>query len=434
MKIKLKRELGLKEVVFYGIGVILGAGIYALIGPACELAGNALWISFLIGAFIATFTGLSYAELATMFPKAAAEYVYVRNAFGSRLLAFLIGWLIVFSGMVSAATVSLGFASYFTELLGRFISIDKNLIAPVAIILIGLLSYVNFLGIEESSRFNMVFTLITALGLAIIIAIGIPYFGRVNYFESAKGLRGIFSAAALIFFAYIGFEDIANITEETKEPRKTIPKALILSIFITSLFYVLTSISVVSIVNASELSASHAPLAFASSKVLGENAYFLISFMALFATASTVLVILLVTSRMLYGMAKEKSLPESIALIHKKTKVPWVAVTISMIVSMIFVLPANIKFVAEITNLVVFVTFISVNASLIWLRYMMPRMKRAFRVPLNIGNYPLTAFFAIFLNFFMIFQFDIHLIAFGLFVVVIGIALYLILKKFSLIE
>jgi APA family basic amino acid/polyamine antiporter len=137
---------------------------------------------------------------------------------------------------------------------------------------------------------------------------------------------------------------------------------------------------------------------------------------------------------MLYGMAKEKSLPESIALIHKKTKVPWVAVTISMIISMIFVLPANIKFVAEITNLVVFVTFISVNASLIWLRYMMPRMKRAFRVPLNIGNYPLTAFFAIFLNFFMIFQFDIHLIAFGLFVVVIGIALYLILKKFSLID
>jgi len=125
MKIKLKRELGLKEVVFYGIGVILGAGIYALIGPACELAGNALWISFLIGAFIATFTGLSYAELATMFPKAAAEYVYVRKAFGSRLLAFLIGWLIVFSGMVSAATVSLGFASYFTELLGRFISITK---------------------------------------------------------------------------------------------------------------------------------------------------------------------------------------------------------------------------------------------------------------------------------------------------------------------
>jgi APA family basic amino acid/polyamine antiporter len=433
MKIKLKRELGLKEVVFYGIGVILGAGIYALIGPACELAGNALWISFLIGAFIATFTGLSYAELATMFPKAAAEYVYVRNAFGSRLLAFLIGWLIVFSGMVSAATVSLAFASYF-EGLFRF-NINKTFFTQlVALFLILILSYINFLGIKESSRFNIFFTLTEILGLIIIIAIGIPYLGKVSYFESPKGLSGIFSAAALIFFAYIGFQDIANIAEETKEPRKTIHKALLIVLAITALIYVLTSISSVSIVNWKELSNSSVSLALVASKVFGDNAYFLISFIALFATASTVLITLIASTRMLYGMAREKSLPEALALIHSKTKVPWIAAIVTMLLAISFTFLGDIKVVAELANLFVFITFTLVNLSLIWLRYMMPRMKRVFRVPLNIGNYPLTAFFAIFLNLFMIFQFDIHLIAFGLFVVVIGIALYLLLKKFSLIK
>ncbi len=416
---KLKRAVGLFEATFYGIGIIVGAGIYALIGPAAGMTGNSLWLSFIIGAIIASFTGLSYAELSTMFPKAAAEYVYVRRAFGSRFLAFLIGWLIVFTGMISAAAVSLGFAGYFKGLF--------NLpIVPVAVLLIGFLSFINYKGIKESSRFNIVLTSATIFGLLVIIFLGIGSFGKVNYFEFPFGINGVMSAAALIFFAYIGFEDIVNVAEETRNPRKTIPRALFLAIIITSILYILTAISAVSLVNWKDLSLSSSPLALAASQVFGNKAFLLLSITALFATAGTVLIILVVTSRMIYGISKEKSLPEFLALIHSKTRTPWLAVFFVMIFSMIFVSVSDIKTVAEVTSLSMFVTFTIINFSLIWMRHTMPRIRRAFRVPLNIGNYPVTAFLGLFSTVFMIFQFDVSLIKFGLGILVAGVATYLI--------
>jgi APA family basic amino acid/polyamine antiporter len=438
-KLKLRRELGLFEATFYGIGIILGAGIYALIGEAASIAGNSLWLSFAIGAVIASFTGLSYAELSTMFPKAAAEYVYVRKASGSRFWAFLIGWLIVFTGIVSAATVALGFAGYFQGLLGflflNFLSKGAAIIV-VALALIAILSFVNFLGIKESSKFNILFTLVEAIGLVLVIILAFNFYGKVNYFETPGGFKGIFSAAALIFFAYIGFEDIANIAEETKNPKKIIPKAFILAIAITTVLYILTAVSTVSLANWKELGEVANPLAFAASKsFLGEHANYLISFIALFATTNTVLIILIVTSRMMYGMAKEKSLPEELTFVHKITRAPWIAVIAMMALSMVFVFFGDITLVANITSLGAFIAFGAVNLSLIWLRYTMPRMKRAFRVPGNIGNYPVVAFLGVFFCLFMIFQFEWNLILFGIVVIVVGAIVYEIfirkLKRFS---
>lgn len=231
MKLKLKRDLSLLEVTFYGVGIIIGAGIYALIGEAAGIAGNSVWLSFVVGAIIASFTGLSYAELATMFPKAAAEYVYVRRASGSRSLAFLIGWLLVFTGVVSAATVALGFSGYFQGLLGP--SLEQifpsglmkivNSGSIISLVLIAILSYINFRGIKESARFNIVLTSIEIFGLVLIIFLAFGSYGKVNYFYSPNGFKGVFSAAALIFFAYIGFEDIANIVEETKKTKDKHP-------------------------------------------------------------------------------------------------------------------------------------------------------------------------------------------------------------------
>jgi APA family basic amino acid/polyamine antiporter len=432
MKLKLKRELGLFEVTVNGVGIILGAGIYALIGPAAGLAGNSLWLSFVIGAFIASFTGLSYAELSTMFPKAAAEYTYVRKAYGGKFLSFLVGWLLVFTGVVSTATVTLGFAGYFYSLFGEIISISKNfLIILTASILIVILSFINFLGIKESSKFNIIFTAIEALALFFIILIGLPYFGRVNYLETTNGLKGILSGAALIFFAYIGFEDIANIAEEIKKPKKVIPKAIILAILITTLLYVLTSISVVSLADWHELGNSDASLALAASKVLGTNAYWLISFVALFATANTALIMMIATSRMMYGMAREKSLPEELTLIHEKTRTPWIAAIVVMVFSIAFLFFGKITVVASITSLSMFITFAAVNLSLIWLRYKMPKMKRAFKVPLNVGKFPLLAFFGTLICLFMITQFRLELIVFSSLVIVIGIIVYEVyIKKF----
>jgi len=433
MKLKLKRELSWLEATFYGIGIILGAGIYSLIGEAAGIAGNSVWISFAIGALVASFTGLSYAELSTMFPKAAAEYVYVRRAFGSRFLAFLVGWLIVFTGIVSAATVALGFSGYFQGLVGFVFAglLTKSWsIIVISLALIGILSYVNFLGIKESSKFNIIFTLIEAIGLILIIAFAFNSYGKVNYFEMPFGWKGVFSATALIFFAYIGFEDIANITEETKNPKKNIPKAFILAILITTILYIFTSIASVSLVGWNELGDASNPLALVASKsFLGENAKFLISFIALFATTNTVLILLVVVSRMMYGMAREKSLPEQLTLIHQVTKTPWIAVLVVMIFSMIFVFLGDITLIANITSLGAFITFAAVNLSLIWLRYNMPRMKRAFRVPGNIGNYPVVAFLGVFFCLFMIFQFERNLILAGLGIVAAGAIFYWIVVK-----
>jgi len=371
---------------------------------------------------ISSFTGLSYAELSTIFPKVAAEYVYVRRAFHSRFSAFLLGWLIIFTEVVSASTVALGFAGYFKGLFGFPI-----ILTALALILV--LSFINFLGIKKSSRFNIIFTGIEIFGLILIIFIGFNYVGKVDYFEAPLGMQGIFSAAALVFFAYIGFEDIANIAEETKKPRKVLPKALILAIVITTLLYVLTSISAVSIVNWKSLSESGAPLALAASKVLGSDASTLLSFIALAATTNTVLIILIVAARMIYGMARENALPKSLASIHKKTGAPWVAILVAMSFSLIFVFLGDISIVANMTSLGAFITFAAVNLSLIRLRFKKPRIKSKFRVPLNIKNFPVLAFIGLLSCLFMIVQFDLTLIASGLVVIGIGAVVYKILRK-----
>lgn len=421
---KLKRELGLLETTLYGVGIILGAGIYVLIGEAVGIAGNSAWLAFLIGAIVSSFTGLSYAELSTMFPKAAAEYVYVRKASHSKFLAYILGWLIISTGVISASTVALGFAGYFESLFGFSRTI-------IVFLLLAALSFVTFLGIRESARFNIILTAVEIFGLIIIIFLGLPLLGKVDYLESPQGLGGILSAAALIFFAYIGFEDIANISEETKNPRKTLPKALILAILITTILYVFTAISVVNLANWEDLSRSDAPLALAASSILGGNAFTALSIIALFATANTILGVMIVTTRMMYGMANEKSLPKNLTTLHKKRRTPWIAILIVMVFSMIFSLFGDVTVVASITSLTALITFSAVNLSLIWLRLKMPNAKRAFKVPLNIGKYPLPAFLGFLLCMVMIFQFEFYLLLIGATVITVGALVYIGYRRFT---
>lgn len=418
---KLKRALGLFELTFYGVGIILGAGIYVLIGKAAGVAGNVVWISFALGAIIASFTGLSYAELGTIFPREAAECVYSKRAFRSNLLSFLIGWVIVFTGFIAAATVSLGFGGYFFSLTGI-----SPIISAIGLILI--FSFLNFWGIKESARFNVLFTLVEMTGLLIIIFLGIKYFGSVNYFEAPFGVGGIFSAAILIFFAYLGFEDIVNLAEETKNPIKLIPKAIIISILVSTILYVLVSISAVSILPWDQLGRSSAPLAdVAATSLAGSKT--IISFIALFATANTVLIILIVTSRMLYGMAKEKILHNRLAEIHSKTRTPWISILLAMIASTAFVLIGNIKTVAEMTDFFAFIVFLSVNLSLIWLRFREPNLKRPFKVPINIGRFPILPALGALVCVLMLTHFKLTIFIFGIAVILSGVVVYKILNK-----
>ncbi len=414
--ITLKRELGLLEAVLCGVGIILGAGVYVLIGQAAGMAGNAVWISFLLAAFLAAFTGLSYAELSSLLPKAGAEYVYVRKSMG-KFIAFLIGWMIFISGIVGASTVSLGFAGYFKSLFGSPIILT-------ALALIAIVSIINFMGVKQSARLANVSALIEMAGLAIVILIGLPYIGSINYFEAPR-IQGIFGAAALIFFAFIGFEDIVKLSEETKNPTKTIPKALLLSIAITTIIYISVAISVISTVDWKTLSASQAPLAEVAAK--GGIPGGLMSTIALFATGNTVLLLLLASSRIIYGMAKSNTLPRVLAAIHPKTRTPWVSILSLMILSMMFVLAGDIKIVANLTNFAVFVTFLAINASVIILRYK-TRKKRPFKIPLNIGKFPVIPALGIAFCLFMLGNVGIDILVYGAGLLVVGAISYKFLE------
>ena len=382
-EVGLKRELGLFQVTIASIGIILGAGIYAVIGVAAGSSGNATWLAFLISAVIALFTGLSYAELSTMFKRDAGEFDYVKAALGKRF-AYFIGFSVIAAGFISAATVALGFAGYFTQL----VAIPFLL---AAILIIVLMTLINFVGIKETNWINTISTFIELIGLLLIVILGLKYFGRVDYLEMPEGITGVFSSAALVFFAYLGFESIIKLSEETKNPEKVIPKALLYSIVITSVIYTLVAVSAVSIIGWDELSKSSAPLASVAAASLGGYAFLLLGIIALFSTSNTVLIIMVATSRMIYGMAKEKFLPGIFSLVHKRTRTPYVAIFIIMILTIIFALIGDIGFVANLTNLFVFATFATVNLSLIVLRYKCKEKKGFFRCPVNVGKFPVIS-------------------------------------------
>ena len=408
----LRRELGIGAVTLSGIGIILGAGIYALIGRGAGLAGNAIWLSFIISACIAILTGLSYAELASLFPRASAEYEYTNQVLG-RKAAFVIGWLIIFSGIVGAATVALGFAGYLHALTGLPV-------IPSAVVLIALLSIILFLGIRESAFIASIFTLIECAGLIIIIFIGIPYWGSVDYFAMPNGINGVIDAAVLVFFAYIGFEQIVKLSDETLEPEKTIPRGLLLAIGISILMYVAAAISAVSVVGWERLSSSPAPFGEVASAAFGANAGMILSLIALFATANTVLLMLLASSRITYGMADSFSLPRVLAGIHPVRRTPWIAIVVITLVAMFFVSFGDIGFIANVTNFIIFACFTVINLTVILLRYRWPALVAPYRVPLHIGKLPVLPLLGVFSCVFFIFQLSLEILFVGSILAVVG--------------
>ena len=401
----LRRTLTFPQVVLSGVGVILGAGIYALIGEAAAIAGNALWISFIFAALIASFTGLSYMELSSMFPTASAEYEYSRRPFGDTI-AFIIGIMVILSGVVGAATVALGFAGYFSAWTGA-----PTL--PVAVGLLIALGIILLVGVRQSIIFAIIFTIIEAGGIIGIIIIGLPYIGSVNYFATPDGFPGIFAAAALIFFAYQGFEEMVKLSDETIQPEKTIPAALLTAIVISILLYIAVSISVVSIGGYELIAGSPNPFAEIAGQAFS-GGYLVFTIIALFATANTALLMMLASSRILYGIAKNKTLPVRIAYVHPGRRTPVVAILGVTIVSILFLLPGNIRDVALIANFTLFITFIVINAAVIRLRTTMPDAPRPYRVPGAIRNVPLPAVLGIVTCVFFLFQIDVPIIVIGI--------------------
>jgi len=428
-KPKLKRRVSLFGVTVYGVGNVLGAGIYALIGEVVGITGNLSWLAFILASITGALTGLSYAELSAMYPKSAAEFVYTEEAFKKRNLSFILGWIIIFSGILSAATVALAFGRYLSGLIGIP---SIFLIVIFAILLVLIFSIINLVGIKSSTRTNIIFTLIEVSGLIIIIIICIPFIGTVNYFElpPAASFTAVFSAVALIFFAYIGFEDIANIAEEVKEPHKNLPKAIIYSIIITTVFYCLTAISVVSILPIVDPDAWNlAPLNAVASAGLGPIGGIIMSLIALFATANTVLIILIVTSRMMYGMARDRALPKGLSKISQKFRTPTIAVLLTMCFTIVPILFGDISLIAHATVFGVLITFILVNLSLIVLRKTKPDMERPFRLKPSIKWVPIIALLGSIICIALLFTFKWEVILIQIIIVLCGLVVFYAMKS-----
>ena len=315
---QLRRSLGLPLLVLYGVGTTVGAGIFALIGEISGLAGPFAPLSFLIAGLIAAATGLSYALLSPIFPKAAGEVAYTDYALG-RLVARAVGFAILAAAIISSAVIALAFAGY----LGEIIGLPRPILA---IGLIGLLAALAAWGVRQSVIFVSIVTLSEALTLGIIIIYGMPYLTAENMsaliaLPTPSAWNGIFAGAFLAFFAFIGFEDMVNMAEETHNPEKTLPRAILLTIIITIAIYALIAI-LASAIPGHEIIQNHeAPLAALFELASGLNPQ-PIAAMAAIAMINGILVQIIMASRLIYGMAGRGLLPAGLAKINPHTQTP----------------------------------------------------------------------------------------------------------------
>jgi basic amino acid/polyamine antiporter, APA family len=404
-KKKLRRSLGFWDVFLFGIGSVVGAGIYAIIGQAAALSGNLLWLSFVIAAVVALLTGLSYAEFVSRFPDAGGSYEYIKQAFGAKT-ALIMSVFITFTGVVAAAAIAISFADY----LGRLVDLPSYLVV-IAVIL--LMAFFNIIGSKYSSYFNAFATAVTLLGLAVVVGVSIPDFGTTNLLETAgEGWTGIMAGGALIFFSYIGFEDLVKMAEETKEPERNMPKAVLLSGIAVLVTYILIAISAVSVLDWKSLASSNGPLASVIETKLGSIGATGLVVVALFATSKTILSNILGTSRMLYDVARDSE----ISWLRKFTTIsgignaPNFAIISIAIVSIGFALIGDLKIVVSISNIFIFIVFGFVNISLLKFRKDQNQEKEnrpPFRIPGNIKNIPLPTVLAL-LTIIILFGYNIY--------------------------
>ena len=378
MKAQLERTLGPVQLTFYCVGVIVGAGVYSIIGSAAGLAGQGVWLGFVLAALVALLTAFSYAEMATSFPHAGAEYIYVRRAFPRwGFLSFATGVLILIGAGATAATVAVAFGGYLQTFADIPVSVS-------ALALLFVCTLFNMRGLRESSWVNIVFTCIEVSGLLLVIAAGVAA-ADLTAPLSAPIQQGLLPAAAILFFVFLGFEEIANLAEEIRDPERILPRALFLSIAITTLLYVLVSLSVVALASPAELAASNAPLTMAIQKVW-PGAGNLLSAIALFATANTVLITLVAASRLAFSLARDNELPRIFADVTAKRHSPWVGAILSFLLAAALLPIGDLKILAELSSFVAMLAFLAVNITLLVLRYRLPEHPRPFRVPLRIGR------------------------------------------------
>lgn len=366
----LKRNIGLVALTLFGVGDILGAGVYGLIGRAAGEMGNAVWLAFLLSMIAAGLTGLSYASLGSRFPRAGGAAYVSLKAFRKPFISYLVGLAVLASGLTSMATAARVFGGYLN---GMFPGLPPLAIAlGFSLLIAGIV----FRGIRESLLANGLFTLIEVSGLLLIIAAGLPYIGSVDYLDATtpQNLAGdislslVLTGAVLTFYSFVGFEDMLNVAEEVKEPHKTLPAGLLLAVLIASLIYMIIALVAVSVLTPAALAASSQPLVDVAAQIAPWFPSAAFSLIALFAVANTALLNFVMGSRLLYGMASHGLVPRLLSRIHAGRRTPHMAILAVWVAFVVLVLSGDISSLARATSVLLLSCFVLVNIALIVLK------------------------------------------------------------------
>ena len=368
----LKRALSLSHATLYGLGVTIGAGIYVLIGAAASRAGMYAPLAFIGAAMLMGLSGASFAELAGRLPVAAGEAAYVRKAFNSRRLATAVGLLVVGIAIVSAAAISIGSAGY----LGVFIALPQPLLVIAIVLAMGLVAA---WGVRESVSFAAAMTLIEVAGLVVLIAAGaasgpeliIRLPEVIPPLDDRSILAGIMGTALLAVFAFIGFEGLANIAEEVREPHRTLPRAIFLTLVISTALYVLVVWVALVTVPHDELTRSPAPLALVFERLTGASPRTM-GGIALVATLNGIIVQIIMSSRVLYGLAQQGDLPAVFANVHQVTRTPMFATVVTTVLILVLALAFPLHQLADFTSRITLIVFAAVNLSLVRIKARSP--------------------------------------------------------------
>jgi APA family basic amino acid/polyamine antiporter len=386
---ELRRVMGPKLLLLFIVGDILGTGIYAVTGTVAAQVGGVVWLPFLVAFIVATITACSYLELVTKYPQAAGAALYTHKAFGIHFVTFLVAFAVMCSGITSASTASRAFAANFGAMIsvvredwmgGAAFEPSDSLTTTIAILFIALIAAINLRGVADSVNTNIVLTLVELTGLLIVIFVGFfaitqgkADLSRVVIFDTPED-RSIFvavtAATTLAFFAMVGFEDSVNMAEEVKEPERIFPKIMLTGLGITGLIYVLVSISAISLVPAGELSQGAAPLL----KVVEAGAPNLpfdqiFPLISMFAVANSALINMMMASRLLYGMAKQRVLPPALAWVLPERRTPWVSIVFTTVLAFgLIAIVGRVSALGGTTALLLLAVFTVVNICCLVLR------------------------------------------------------------------
>ncbi len=367
---KLKRSLNLPLLTLYGLGNILGAGIYVLIGKVSATAGLFTPVAFLIASLLVATTAFTFSELSSRYPKSAGPALYLYKAFGTKHLSIIIGLLIIATSVLSASAITNGFVGYFNI----FFDLPDYVVIVPLLLLLGLLA---IWGIKQSAGVAAFITLIEIAGLVIIIWVGQdyikdfeigPYVSNLVKTDSTIWL-GIFSGAFLAFYAFIGFEDMVHVAEEVVEPEKNMPRAIILALVVSTLIYFLVALVAVFALPLQDLASSEAPLAliFEATTGLSPN---MIAIIGMLAIVNGALIQIIMASRVVFGMSSQGWISSFFGKINPTTQTPIQATVLATLIILILTLWLPIVTLAELTSLFILVIFSLMHLSLIRIKTM----------------------------------------------------------------